>query len=179
MMFDKLYSVVIITFSLVVLLWIIPSECPTSGIVGDIPSSLLPNLSMFLILCCGIFLFGKSFLKSQSDQDQEIRVSDSLLEEYSAVETFGNKEITEWYRRFVSSYFGRLLVILVVITSYVIFFWRIGFYATTAIYLSVSLFKLNRISFLRCATMSALLLVTVYVLFEMGLKVSMPRGFLF
>jgi len=179
---DTLYSLSIIALSLVFLIWIIPAECPTSDIEGDIPSSLVPNLSMLVILSCGVFLLRKSLRgrKTGLVHENGAEGEPGMAESADTIGEEGlftkERSIIKW---FLSSYLGRLITILTVIISYVVFFWWVGFYSTTVVYLTVSLYKMNRIGFLRCAVMSALMLIITYVLFEVGLKVNMPRGFLF
>ena len=147
---DFKYSLVCIFFSVIFLVWLIPAYTPTSNISGDMSSDTLPNVMMLIILACGLIMLVKSF--------------------FSAGGALPGAFVP-W---------KRLLLVLACVFLYLLALNRIGFYVTTLFVLPLTVYYFNRsLSWRKILLSSAVLLIFIYVLFEMGLSVKMPRGFLF
>lgn len=152
---DLKYAVVCILFSLIFLLWLIPTYTPKSSITGDISSAALPSAMMLVILFCGIVMLGNSLMAKKEDAGKEQEETEPV----------------HWIR---------LLAVIVLVFVYLMALNKIGFYVTTAVALPITLKYFNQSMRLWKIILGTLvLLVFVYVLFEMGLSVKMPRGFFF
>lgn len=149
---DFKYSLVCILFSLVFLLWLIPAYTPKSTIKGDLASAVLPNIMMGIILICGVVMLVKSLLTPKGEE---------VAQKADAVRP------------------GRLAAVLILLLAYLLALNYVGFYVTTAAALPLALRYFNPgLRWWRIACGTAVLLVFVFLLFELGLAVKMPRGVL-
>jgi hypothetical protein len=161
---DIAYAISIILIGVVSIFWLIPYQTPLSNIEGDIPSSLIPNIMMIVVLCGGIFQLVISIVNKRIKENTK--------------EIINEHENTLLSKDLLSKNLIRFLVILFSITSYVFGVSYIGFYTTTAVFLTISLYVLNSMSIFKCVLSSFLLLLISYLLFEVALKVSMPQALL-
>jgi len=146
---NSIFALCLIFFSLFCIFWLIPLESPTSNIQGDIPSSLVPTVSMIVVLCCGVFLFflnifeqRKAELKKRSSEEYKHNIQDK------AKENKFDRDKTWAYIK--HSPLCRLLLILLSISSYILFITCLGFYVATIFYLTLGLFVLNKFSLIKC-----------------------------
>ena len=150
------YSLVCIFISVIFLVWLIPAYTPVSNISGDMSSDTLPNAMMFIILACGVFMLIKSVFFARSE---------------AGGGTPDGAAGVPW---------RRLLLVLACVLGYLLAFNWVGFYVTTLAALPLTVRYFNRgLSWKKILLSSAVLLIFIYALFEVGLSVKMPRGFLF
>lgn len=150
---DIIYSTICIITSLLFIFWLIPAYTSKSIVRGDISSAAIPKALMYVILACGAIMLIIALLrKGKTDVRSE--------------ETTG----AEW---------KKLIFVLCLVMIYIMAIKYVGFYVSTIIALPVSLKFFNKNMRWRAIIFSSLtMLVVIYLLFEKGLAVQMPRGLL-
>jgi hypothetical protein len=175
---EIVYAIAIVAIGALGVFWIIPSQSPASTIEGDIPSALVPTLAMAVVLGGGLLRLvlamrpgGDPESGRRSPQGEESMVG--RPEKHAA--TSGG---ATFMARLLERPSFRLPAIIIVLASYILGVAWVGFYSTTALFLTLSLYLLNRMSFAKCLASALVLLAITYLLFEIGLRVSMPQGLL-
>ena len=154
---DMAFSLICIAVSLLFIFWVIPNNVPTSSLSGDIPAAALPTGMMCAVLVAGVAVLLEAVSgKKKVQEDEEESDGDKLNP-------------------------LRFTVILAVLVGYVLALDNIGFYVSTLCFLTLGLYYYNRprLSLVKTALISLIFLVCVFLLFEKGLVVYMPRGLLF
>lgn len=145
-----IYACVCIIMSLLFIFWLIPAYTSKSVVRGDIPSSAIPKALMYVILFFGVIILIEAL--------------------FQKTDTSEKANAGEWVK---------LLIVLGVLLMYILAIKYIGFYVSTLIALPAALKYFNKdMKWGTIAISSIVMLAVVYFLFEKGLTVKMPRGFL-
>ncbi len=172
------YALICILFSAIFLLWLIPAYTPSSTIAGDISSAALPNAMMLIILLCGIVMLVRCLLAEAVRGSTAAAAGGGGTE--AARDSKAEAAVGEYADEAANGRPARLLLVLVCVLAYLLALNGIGFYLTTILVLPLAVRFYNRsLGWGKILLSSAVLLLFIYVLFEMGLSVKMPRGIFF
>ncbi|MGI6552468.1 MAG: tripartite tricarboxylate transporter TctB family protein [Bacillota bacterium] len=154
---DLITSVVLIILSLIILVWVIPQQIVVTGqhrYTG--PATFPRGAAIFMFVLNVIYFLGVlrgRFLLQKGDQA-------------------GNQSEEK-------PQYGRLLIFLAILILYVLGFGTIGFYVCTALFLAILMFWFDRKNIIGMVLMATTIPLFIYLVFEVGLRVFMPRGLFF
>jgi len=154
---DLIASVALIILSLIVLIWVIPQEVvvsPHDRFTG--PATFPKGITLLILGLSVVYLIGalREYLSLPKGDQAESQSEDKPQ-------------------------YSRLFIFLFILILYVTGMERIGFYVSTALFLAVLMVWFDRKNFIGIVLMATAIPLFIYLVFEVGLRVMMPRGLLF
>lgn len=137
--------------SLVFIFGIIPAQTKTLHVPGDLEPSVFPTAAMAVVAV----LSGVIFLKEQRGTETESGKAVFCLEDFKL-----------------------LLLVAVLLGAYIFLIGKIGYYSVTAVSMVGMLRCYDRMSLPRCIVGAGIFLIFCYLLFEVGLRITLPQGIL-
>ena len=147
---DQIAAGVLVAFSLLVYFVLIPAQVPPDRL--GLSSSFFPKLSVIIIGGLGVILFIRARLtRSVAEQKEIFRISREEA--------------------------GRVTVIFGMMVAYVAFLEFIGFFIATPVVLAGMLYYCGLRNPKILWPLVVLLPAAIFVIFEFGMKLMLPRGF--
>lgn len=148
---NLLLPAILLVGSIICIIWIIPAQSTKANIINDLAPATFPTVTMAVIAGVSLMLIINALMEKTDTSPQKADIKKYI----------------------------RLFIILAVIYLYVVLVFSVGYYSISLVALIAVQRLYSKMRWRYCLLSAGIYLGASYALFELGLRIVLPRGILF